>query len=54
MKKGLVQVVFVKVWGHPTKNQIWGPSDGVIWMTEDQAATLERQGYVERVTSRSK
>jgi len=40
-----VRIRFIRVWGHPTKYQIWGPSDGVVEVTEWQAERLIQSGY---------
>lgn len=45
-----VRIRFLKVWGHPTKDEIYGPSSGVVEVSEWAADQLIRTGYAVRVS----
>ena len=47
-----VLVEFVRAWGHPTRDEVYGPPQRVR-VSEWIANNLERLGYVKRVEEKS-
>lgn len=41
------RIRFLQVWGHPTRNEIYGPSDGVVIVGKWAADKLVEQGVAE-------
>ena len=45
-----VRIRFLKAWGHPTRNEVYGPGSGVVRVSEWIAGILTKDGTAEIVT----
>lgn len=49
MKDPEVWIRFIQAWGHPTRNEIYGPSSGKVGVSRWVADNLISGGYAEGV-----